>query len=242
MSKKYKSVFFDLDNTLWDFERNSKETLRLIFNQYGIENPLCTFKSFHVKYCQINDLCWQAYRDKTLTKQELIVKRFQDTFDYFSLSGIDPLKFNNDYLDEMPNQTQLVEGAIELLEYLARKKYRLYIITNGFIEVQNNKLKKTNLDNYFKKVFISEEIRAPKPNKEIFEYAIKSTNSSKKDSIMIGDSWESDILGAKNFGIDQIYYQPTSKGAMTMKEPDQLKNQKTKTYCIDKLKQIMDIL
>ncbi len=242
MSKKYKSVFFDLDNTLWDFERNSMETLRLVFGNYGIKESSCTFYAFHEKYNQINEMCWKAYREKSLTKQELIVKRFQDTFEFFGIEGIDPLEFNNNYLDEMPNQTLLVEGTIKVLDYLSIKKYRLFIITNGFSEVQYKKMKKTNIYPYFEKVFISEEVKAPKPNKEIFEHALKSTNSSKKYSLMIGDSWESDIIGAKNFGLDQIHFYPHRKKNFTLEELGQLRDSKTNTCRINKLTQIIGIL
>ncbi len=242
MSKKYKSVFFDLDNTLWDFERNSEETLKIVFTDYGIKESLCTFKEFHEKYKQVNEMCWKAYREKLLTKQELIVKRFKDTFGFFAIEGIDPLKFNNDYLDEMPNQTLLVDGTIEVLDYLSIKKYRLFIITNGFSEVQYKKMKKTNIYSYFEKVFISEEVKSPKPNKEIFEHALKSTNSSKKYSLMIGDSWESDIIGAKNFGLDQIHFYPYHNKNFTLEEVGQLRDSKTNTCRINNLKEIKGIL
>ena len=106
----------------------------------------------------------------------------------------------------MALQKHLVEGAMEVLDYLKSKNYRLFIITNGFKEVQHNKLYNTGLNTYFEKVFISEEVKTPKPGREIFEYAIKSANAKKKSSLMIGDDWDVDILGAINFGLDAVYY------------------------------------
>ena len=116
---------------------------------------------------------------------------------------------NQTYLDQMPSQTKLIDGAREILDYL-HGKYEMAIITNGFKEVQHHKIQRSQLSKYFTKIFISEDIGAQKPKKEIFEHAIKSMNAPKKSALMIGDSWEADILGARNFGIDQIYYHPNS--------------------------------
>ena len=114
---------------------------------------------------------------------------------------------NEAYLAEMPGLTKLVDGAKELLDYL-QGKYEMAVITNGVKEVQHKKIIQSGLAKYFEKLFISEEIGSTKPKREIFEHAIKSMNARKKNSLMIGDSWEADILGARNFGIDQIYYNP----------------------------------
>ena len=106
----------------------------------------------------------------------------------------------------MPKQRYLNEGALDILKYLKLKRYKLYIITNGFKEVQYKKLNSSGLMRFFEKVFVSEEVKTPKPGREIFEYAIKSANAKKSVSLMIGDDWDVDILGASNFGIDSVYY------------------------------------
>ena len=242
MKKKYKSIFFDLDNTLWDFDKNSLEALKLTYIKYDLNTIANDFKTFHNTYNQFNDNCWKEYREQNITKKELISKRFQDTFDVSSITGIDPVQFNNEYLKTMADQLILVDGAIDILDYLTSKKYQLYIITNGFKEVQYKKLANTKLIKYFPKIFISEEVKAPKPSRMIFEHALKSTNSAKKNSIMIGDSWESDILGAMNFGIDQIHYSPNNRNVSTLDENEQLRNSKIQTLRINKLQQIADIL
>jgi putative hydrolase of the HAD superfamily len=204
LDKRYKSLFFDLDNTLWDFERNAYFALRIALSAYPDNVGNVRFEQIHPVYIRHNDLLWALYRNQEISKDELIRKRFNDTFAELGISGIEVNEFNDRYLDEMAKQTHLVDGAAEVLEYLF-PRYSLYIITNGFREVQNKKLKNTGLSRYFEKVFVSEDIKAPKPNLAFFEYAVKSANARKQESLVIGDDWEVDILGAANFGIDQVY-------------------------------------
>lgn len=242
MSKKYKSLFFDLDNTLWDFEKNSLEALRQTFLKYNLHARVSNFEGFHQLYSRINENYWKDYRNKLISKQQLTSRRFQDTFDSFTLNGIDAAQFNEDYLRIMPGYNILIDGAVDLLNYLQGKGYKMYIITNGFHEVQHNKLEVSGLIKYFDRVFISEDIKAPKPNREIFEYALKSSNSSKKFSLMIGDSWESDIMGAINFGMDQVYYSPNDKVKLSLGEKTGTSISKPRTIKINKLIQLQGIL
>lgn len=203
--KKYSHIFFDLDNTLWDFEKNSRSAMQETFNFYQL-NPKVDFNLFFNVYTQNNHALWDLYRKKQVGKKELIRLRFQDTLTELKIDGINPEEMNACYLNEMPKQKFLNDGAFDLLQYLTTKKYRLYIITNGFKEVQYKKLESSGLLNFFTKIFISEEIKTPKPGREIFEYAIKSANAKKTKSIMIGDDWETDVLGAIHFGIDAIHF------------------------------------
>ncbi|WP_320111817.1 YjjG family noncanonical pyrimidine nucleotidase [Draconibacterium orientale] len=206
MRKKYTHLFFDLDNTLWDFKTNSKCAMQETFNSLGLAQKGVAFDDFFEIYTKHNAELWTAYRKKEVSKKELSHQRFQFTFDSLAINGVDALAMNDLYLREMPKQSHLIEGAKEILDYVKSKTYRLFIITNGFKEVQHEKLKQSGLQSYFEKVFISEEIKMPKPGREIFEYAIKSSNAKKKNSLMIGDDWEVDICGAANFGIDAVYY------------------------------------
>ncbi|WP_163323109.1 YjjG family noncanonical pyrimidine nucleotidase [Draconibacterium mangrovi] len=205
MKKNYTHIFFDLDNTLWDFKTNGREALRITYHKYNLDRFELTFDTFYEEYSKNNTELWIAYRKKEVYKSELIRLRFQKTFDSLEIDGIDPEEMNAVYLHEMSLQSALLGGAIPLLDYLKSKKYKLFIITNGFREVQHKKLQHTGLVSYFDKVFISEDIKVPKPGREIFEYAIKSSNAKKSKSIMIGDDWDVDILGALNFGIDVVY-------------------------------------
>jgi putative hydrolase of the HAD superfamily len=148
---------------------------------------------------------------------------------------------NDAYLTEMPRQLRLVPGAVKVLDYL-HHRYKMSIITNGFKEVQVEKLSQTGLMKYFDKVFISEEIGAQKPHKKIFEHAVKSMNALKKKSLMIGDSWDADIVGAQLFGMDQIYYCPKSEKLPLTEEPQSANFPKTTTTIINHLEQLLELL
>jgi len=185
---------------------------------------------------------WDAYRKKEITKQELIRKRFELTFSDFGISGIDPLVFNEAYLTEMPKHSILIDGTLEVLDYLKSRNYSMHIITNGFKEVQLKKMENSGLSRYFDKIFISEIIKAPKPALEIFEYALKSTNSKKNKTLMIGDSWEVDVIGAMKAGIDQVHYYPNAKKTFTSEEKNQINTQKTKTYRINTLYELQELI
>jgi putative hydrolase of the HAD superfamily len=205
MQKKYTHIFFDLDNTLWDFKTNSKLAMQITFDRFKIGEKQVDFDTYYIIYEKHNHTLWESYRKKEVDKKQLIKRRFADTFADLKITGIDPEEVNAFYLEEMAKQKVLYPGVIKLLEYLKSKHYQLYIITNGFKEVQNKKLKLSGLDTYFNKVFTSEEVKTPKPGREIFEYAVKSANAKKEKSLMVGDDWDVDILGALNFGIDAIF-------------------------------------
>ena len=144
---------------------------------------------------------------------------------------------NTFYLDEMPNQKALYHGVLETLEYLKAKRYQLNIITNGFTEVQNKKLESSGLRPFFNKVFTSEEIKTPKPGREIFEHAIKSVNAKKAKSLMIGDDWDVDILGASKFGIDAVYISNNPNAS----ERTYLEN-KSMIYIFENVEELQSIL
>lgn len=205
MNKKYTHIFFDLDNTLWNFEKNSRCAMLETFRFFKL-NEKNDFDVFFEIYSKHNHQLWDSYRKKELGKNELVEKRFQNTFEEQKISGVDALEMNTHYLNVMPKQKILNDGVLDILNYLKAKRYKMYIITNGFREVQTNKLESSGLKPYFSKVFISEEIKVPKPGREIFDYAIKSANAQKKKSIMIGDDWDVDVIGALHYGIDSVHF------------------------------------
>ncbi len=205
-NKKYTHIFFDLDNTLWDFERNSQKAMFETFQHYQLEKAV-GFDLFFKTYVKHNHALWESYRKNEVGKKELIKLRFQNTFTELGMTGLNPEEMNTFYLNEMPKQKILNDGVVEILNYLKKKHYQLNIITNGFKEVQHKKIETSGLKPFFNKVFISEEVKSPKPEFEIFEYSVKSTNAKKSESIMVGDDWEIDVLGAVNFGIDAVHYQ-----------------------------------
>lgn len=206
---KYTHLFFDLDNTLWDFESNSYQALYSALDNLDLLRLIGSYDLFYPIYSEVNASLWDLYRQKLMSKKTLCVQRFEASFEKNGTPlAIGGGVVNDAYLAEMVKQTRLVDGAREVLDYL-HGRYQMALITNGFIEVQYEKIQKSELSKYFSHVFISEEIGTPKPGRKIFEHAVKSMNARKKNSLMIGDSWEADIVGAMNFGMDQIYYNPT---------------------------------
>lgn len=202
--RKYEFLFFDLDNTLWDFSANSREALKLTLENLNLIGQLSSFEDYFHLYEQINESLWSEYRAKRMTKKALVVERFRRSLEAFHITNQDWQAINCHYLEGMALQTRIFPGTLETLAYLKAKGYKMHIITNGFIKAQHAKLKNSGLLDFFGKVIISEEIKTTKPHRQIFEHALKSTNALKKKSIMIGDSWEMDILGAHEFGMDQV--------------------------------------
>ena len=233
--KKYTHIFFDLDNTLWDFKTNSLHALQSAFNHYQLKDENISFEAFFEVYSRHNHQLWDAYRNKQVRKKELTNQRFQLTFNELGIREINADEMNSHYLSEMPKQNHLIDGAIDLLDYLKSKGYKMFIITNGFREVQYKKLFNSGLQPYFEKVFISEEVQAPKPDPAIFEHAIKSANAKKASSIMIGDDYEVDILGAISFGIDVVYFDPESSKNSSLEVPKNI-------IIIHKLNNLMSLL
>jgi putative hydrolase of the HAD superfamily len=206
MSKIYKHIFFDLDHTLWDFERNAEETKRELFRDLNLkERGIESYESFREKYVGINLSLWALYREDKIGKEELNFRRFYDTLCQF---GIDDRSLGeamaSGFIEGISSRTYLFPHAIEILEYLF-PKYPLHIITNGFEEVQFSKLKNSGMDRYFTSVITSEEACSKKPDPEIFQYALRKTGALAEDSLMIGDDLEVDIKGARLMGIDQLY-------------------------------------
>ena len=249
--RKLDHLFFDLDNTLWDFDTNSRLAMMETVSQLHLSSQIDDFDSFFEVYHTINTNLWEAYRKQEIRKPELVKKRFEDTLTHFNIQGINPLGMNELYLKLMPFQTRLLPGVIETLEYLKKKGYQLHIITNGFAEVQHRKIESSGLQPYFNRIFISEEIHAPKPDRKIFEHALTSCNAKKSKSLMIGDSWETDIVGARNFGISQVFVKnnilsnPSTPSNTGGQNDFSIKIQNTppvSTYAINKLLDLTKLL
>lgn len=202
--KHITDIFFDLDHTLWDFDKNSEISYKLIFDKLAIPVNL---DEFLLVYHQINKDLWKLFREDAIDKETLRYRRLQDSFQAINVTLTDELIYTiaNDYVYHLARQTHLLDGALTLLQYL-KPKYNLHIITNGFAEVQVGKLKNTNLEVYFDVIINSEMAGVKKPNPIIFEKALQMANVSKDNALMIGDSFEADVLGALSFGMDAICY------------------------------------
>lgn len=209
---QYKHIFFDLDHTLWDFERNSNLAFQQIFKeqQFSID-----FDAFMNEYVPINFKYWRLFREEKVSKEELRYKRLKETFDALKYSVSDAVinQTAKDYLDYLPNYNHLIEGTIEVLNYL-KPKYNLHIITNGFKEVQNKKIEASNIKQYFDVIVTSESVGVKKPNPKIFEFALKEANAKPEESIMVGDSFEADVLGSLAMKMQPIFYSEISKNEL----------------------------
>lgn len=206
MKKRYKHLFFDLDHTLWDFERNAEETKREMFELLNLkEKGIESYEAFREKYVDINQALWALYREDKIGKTELNFRRFYDTLCLF---GIDDHSLGETmakaFIEGITSKTYLFPYTRELLEYLY-PKYPLHIITNGFEEVQYGKLKNSDLGKYFTTIITSEAAGSKKPDPEIFRFALLQTGALAEESVMIGDDLEVDMAGARNLGIDQLF-------------------------------------
>ncbi|TYP98016.1 putative hydrolase of the HAD superfamily [Tenacibaculum adriaticum] len=199
-----KHIFFDLDHTLWDFDKNSKLSFQQIFKEQNIDFD---FELFIETYIPINHKYWELYREEKVSKADLRYGRLKDTFNTLKFNIDDELinLIAVDYIEYLPKYNHLIDGSIDLLEYL-KKKYQLHIITNGFKEVQFQKLEKSNIKQYFNIIVTSDCVGVKKPNPRVFEYALEKVNSPAQDCVMIGDSYEADVLGAFNTGILPIHF------------------------------------
>jgi YjjG family noncanonical pyrimidine nucleotidase len=199
-----KDVFFDLDHTLWDFDKNSEITFETIFNR---NHPTIETKIFIEKYVPINQACWKLYQYDKITHDELRYNRLKHSFDAmdYAISDEEIESIAQEYIQLLPENNHLFDGAFEVLDYLDQK-YKLHIITNGFAEVQYKKLKNSNIGSYFQTITNSEMAGVKKPNPIIFEYALDLAKAKKESSIMIGDCLEADVQGALDAGLDAIFF------------------------------------
>jgi putative hydrolase of the HAD superfamily len=230
--KTYKHIFFDLDHTLWDFETNSKQALVQIFDSNKLsEKGIESFEKFHSRYAPINDRYWARYHNGLVSKERVRVGRFHDTLVEL---GVDDIalaeKMAHAYIEISPRLKALFPGAVEVLTYL-QQKYSLHLITNGFAEVQWIKLEHSGLRPFFEHIIISEEVGTQKPDKAIFEIAMSRANTNCEECIMIGDNYNTDIIGAKNAGIDQVFFNPRKN-----------RKRQSVTYEIIGLQELKDIL
>ena len=204
MYQHKKHLFFDLDHTLWDFDKNSALTFEKIFEINHIQVEL---EDFLEVYVPINLVYWKLYREEKIDKNSLRFARLKDAFDALGIqiSTAQIYKLSEEYINYLSTFNHLFEGTIQILDYL-QPNYTLHIITNGFKEVQHGKLNKSGIAHYFETVTNSELAGVKKPNPKIFKLALHMAKASKAESLMIGDNLEADILGAVNFGIDALCF------------------------------------
>ena len=203
----YKDLFFDLDHTLWDFELNSKETMQELYSNHHIAAlGITDFDAFFNIYTAHNHRLWDRYAKGFIKQEELRWKRIYLSLLDFKIANEQLSKdMSLEFLQILPTKKKLFPHTIEILNYLKEKDYKMHLITNGFESVQMQKIKNADIAHYFTEVVTSETSNSLKPNKEIFEFALKTANATLSESIMIGDNETADIQGGINVGMDTVF-------------------------------------
>ena len=228
----YKNLFFDSDDTLWAFSANARDTYEEMYRKYDYDRFFDSFEHYYSLYQRRNLELWAEYADGKVTKEELNRQRYLYPLEAVG-AGDSALAeaYEKDALATIPTKSKLMPHAREVLEYLSAK-YNLYILSNGFKELQFHKMRSSDIDKYFRKVVLSDDIGILKPWPEIFHFALSATQSELNDSLMIGDSWENDIAGAAGVGMHQVFYNLSGRTDLPF----------TPTYQITDLKELLDLL
>lgn len=210
--KHYKTLFIDLDNTLYDFSGNSREAYIAVYNLLDYDRWFCSFEHYYEIYEEYNLRLWALYAEGKITKEHLNAERYSHPLRV--VGAPDPEAIGAQFWDEamkrLPLGNRLMPHAKEILTYL-RPKYKMYILSNGFTELQSRKMQSAGITHYFDGMILSEDIGVNKPNPAIFTHALQVTESTAEESLMIGDNYEVDIEGAQRVGIDQVFYNISKK-------------------------------
>lgn len=230
---KYNTVLIDLDDTLIDTIGNTEVTIREIYDDYNLDEYFASFDEFFVNHYRPNNIrLWKAYEKQEISKQQLMDERFVGVFrEVADISDERAQVMNQDFLGRIVLKSSLIDGAVDLLDYL-KSKYRLCVLSNGFSEMQYVKIKSAGLEGYFDEVVLSDVVGINKPQVGIFDYALRKLNAGKSEVIMLGDNYSSDIVGAHNAHIEQIWYNPKKQEAADF----------SPTYTIEHLSEVKSIL
>ena len=232
MASQYKNLFFDLDDTLWAFSLNARDTFEEMYQKYDYDRFFRSFQHFYTLYQYRNVELWEEYGRGQVSKEELNRQRFLYPLEAVGARDAALAEaFSDDFFSVIPTKSRLMPHAYEVLEYLA-EKYNLYILSNEVRELQTCKMRSAGVDGYFKKVILSEDLGVLKPWPAIFNFALSATQSELRESLMIGDSWEADITGAHGVGMHQAFYNVTERTTFPF----------LPTYHIHSLKELMDLL
>ncbi len=203
--KPIRHIFFDLDRTLWDFEANSKTVLEMLYRDYNLQRFFPNFLLFYEKYKSVNEEMWQKYYKKEITKDDVRLLRFYETVGTEKAMCVE---MSQNYIETSVLQTAVFPDTNEVLTALKERNYTLHILSNGFREVQDKKLKNCHLSHFFTTVTTSEDADHHKPHPKAFEYALKQANAKSENAAMIGDDTVTDIEGAVNSGLYAIFFNP----------------------------------
>lgn len=251
--KEYKAIFIDWDDTIGDFQGSAMAAQRDIYDKHRLSEFFPSFDAYYELYHSHNVELWERYGRGEVTKVYLQRDRF--LWPICHAIGMDasvlcnsksPLvaladRMGEDFLAFTNKYFRLLPGAAELVRYLA-SKYPLTVVSNGFVEVQYYKIAHSGLQDCFQHVVLSEEVGIQKPQAGIFEEALRRGKLSAEDVLMIGDSYGSDIQGAKNAGIDQMWIQAPLNPPVGGKNGTSIVPEQTATYIVHSLAEIYDIV
>lgn len=233
----YKAIFLDFDDTLYDTHGNAQIALETMFHEFELDKLFSSFEDFSIPYWETNIELWSQYAKGEITRDYLIMERFRRPLSLAKSLKVTPelcLAISDRFLDCCTEQTGVIDGAYHLLDYLKKKGYPLYMASNGFTEVQSRKLARVGMTDYFDGIILSEAAGVNKPSPLFFQYALSVCGYEAKDVVMIGDNYSTDIVGAMQSGIDQIYFNPEQKPLQP--------SASIPTHTVTTLKEIEDIL
>jgi putative hydrolase of the HAD superfamily len=213
--RSYRHIFFDLDHTLWDFEKCSQETLTESYLEYDLKKAgIQHLPTFLEAFSRINRQLWTMYDNNQISKEDIRKNRFPMILRYLGINNIEFIhEIEIQYLKRCPQKPHLIPHSQEVLDYLQQKgTYRLHILTNGFADIQHIKMKSSSIYHYFDNIITSELSGHKKPFRQMYEFALQLTNAELQQSIMIGDNLDTDMKGAIEIGMDCIFYNPEKIG------------------------------
>ena len=199
-----RTIFVDLDDTIWDFTANSKVALKAVYERYQLDNQ-CSYDIFIKEYLLINEQLWSLYHHGKIEKDFLKRERFRASFERCGIICEYPERFDYDYLETIVTLKKVVAGAPKLLQHL-KKRGSVNVLSNGFANLQFRKLQSAGLDRYIDLMVLSDDIGVTKPDKQLFDYALEKAKANAETTLMIGDNYDADILGAYNAGWKTIFF------------------------------------
>lgn len=203
-------LWFDLDDTIWDMHGNSVICLRELYDSQRLDRWFATSEEWDEVYHRINHELWSRYSCAEISRDFLRIERFARPLRIGGATSEEALEISSVldklYLDLLGRKTALIDGARELLDELAAYGYRMGIVSNGFREVQYNKMRSSDIEKYFDVVVLSDEIGINKPDRRFFDYAVDKASSHYINNIMIGDNYATDILGALDAGWETVWF------------------------------------
>jgi len=228
----YEHLFFDWDHTLWDFETNSRQVLNNIFYEYNLRQfGILSPEHFMDVYMPINYRMWKMFREGEIDTQTVKYKRFEETFKEFGVLDMElVMDVKSYYLNGLPLGGALMPNVVETLTEL-KGQFQMHVVTNGFLEVTEHKIKHSDIGSFFQTILSAEEVGVLKPNPAVFYEAFKRSGATAENSLFIGDNLIADVQGAQSVGMHQVYFNPEKEA-----------HNETPTFEISDMKELVTLL